>query len=426
MSLFNRTGARTSFLERNQLIIGLLAILLVAGGSAFSLLLSGGYFSRTYSVSATFADAAGLKKGDQVKVAGVEAGSVENVAIEDGAVEVTLKVARDVELSKDSSAEITIETLLGKKVVTLFDGSSGDRLEEGDVIPLDRTRTPVELVDIGDVSTELLEASDADALEEFMEGVTEITQGKREDITALIEGLGDAAAAIDDRRGELARLIDSLRILSGTFAERDDTLVNLIDNFDIVLGNLSARTGELQTLLEKTDLASHEIADLVGRNRTELNSVLDGLHTTFQVLDRHQLDLAATISYLEQAVRGYSSVGYSHGIPNRWANIFVQSLGPLGIDAFFGPCGAFDQALDELLGPDPRDCDDRARYGEDKDKDKPGEDDEPRARQRQGQRRPEPDEPDDALPDLPGDIGDLLDSVTGTAGLGDALREAAR
>lgn len=419
MSIFSRGGDRTSFLERNQLIIGLLATLLVVGGSAFSLLLSGGYFSRTYTVTATFADAAGLKNGDQVKVAGLEAGSVEGIAIEDGAVDVTMKISEDVDLARDSSAEITIETLLGKKVVTIFDGSSREQLAEGDTIPLDRTRTPVELVDIGDISTELLDASDADALEQFMQGVTEITEGKREDITSLIEGLADAAEAIDDRRDELARLIDSLRILSGTFADRDDTLVNLIDNYDVVLGNLASRTDDLQTLLEKTNLASHQTADLVARNRTKLNSALEGLHTTFQVLDRHQLDLAATVSYLEQAVRGYSSVGYSQGIPNRWANIFVQSLGPLGIDAFFGPCGALDQALDDFLGPDPRDCEDRARYGEDK-SEPPGEDDEPRSREEPETGANEPDEADD-LP-LPGDIGDLLDSVTGTLGLGETLR----
>lgn len=423
MSLFRRGGDRTSFLERNQLIIGIVGALLVLSGASFALLLSGGVFARTYSVTAIFADAAGLQTGDQVKVAGLEAGSVRGIAIEDGAVEVTLDVSRGVELSEDSAAEITVETLLGKKVVTLFDGDSRQPLEDGDTIPLESTRTPVELVEIGDISTELLDASDADALEEFMEGVTAVTEGKRDDITALIGGFADAAEAIDDRRNELARLIDSLRILSGTFAERDDTLISLIDNFDVVLGNLAQRTDDLQTLLINTDLASHETADLVARNRTKLDSTLSGLHTTFQVLDRHQLDLAATVSYLEQAVRGYSSVGYSQGHPNRWANIFVQSLGPLGIDAFFGPCGAFDQALDDLLGPDPRSCDERARYGEEKDTDKPGpDDDEEEPRGAPGSPSGDLDDLLDDVPQIPGDVGDLLDSITGTTGLGETLR----
>lgn len=420
MSLFKRGDGRTSFLERNQLIIGAIATILVIAFSAGSLLLSGGYFSRTYKVTAEFADAAGLKDGDQVKVAGLEAGSIESIELQEGKVLVEMKVSEGVVLPKDSSAEITIETLLGKKVVTLFAGTSEQELEDGDQIPLELTRTPVELVDIGTSSTELLDASDADALEDFMSNITKITEGKREDITTLIEGFGDAAEALNSRKAELSRLIDSLRTLSATFADRDDTLVNLIDNYDIVLANLAERTDDLQSLLVNTDSAAHETADLVARNRGEINSAMRGLRTTLDVLDQNQVQLAATISYLEQAVRGYSSVGYSQGHPNRWANIFVQSLGPLGMDQALGPCGAFDQALDELLGPDPRDCPDRARYGEDKDEDKPGPDDD---------NDQEPEDPagdgdgndDDSAP-LPGDIGDILDSVTGTVGLGDALR----
>jgi phospholipid/cholesterol/gamma-HCH transport system substrate-binding protein len=423
MSLFTKGGGRTSVLERNQMIIGIVGILFVVLGSAFSLLLSGGYFSRTYAVTTQFADAAGLKSGDQVKVAGLEAGSVDSVAIKDGVVEVALSVSRDVELPADSTAEITIETLLGKKTVTFFAGSSNELLADGDLVPIERTRTPVELLDIGNRSVELLEASDAEALQEFMEGVTRITEGKRAEIIDLVEGFGDAAAALDDRGEELARLIDSLRTLSATFAQRDDTLVSFIDNFDVVLGNLAQRTDDLRSLLDNTDLASHEVADLVRRNRPVFDSAIAGLTTTLRTVDRHQVDLAATVSYLEQAVRGYSSVGYSQGIPNRWANIFVQSLGPIGMDAYFGPCGAVDQALDQLLGPDPRDCPDRARYGEDKDEEKPG----PRNSSGTPQLDPEGEDGGTGpvpggIPSLPGDVGDLLDSVTGSFGLGETLR----
>src|SRR5205823_13714557 len=96
--------------------------------------------------------------------------------------------------------------------------------------------------------------------------------------------------------------------------------------------------------------AAHETADLVQRNRGKLDATLDALHTDLAVIDRHQIDLAATIGYLNQAVQGYSSVGYSSGVPNRWANIFVQSLGPAGVDALLGPCGAVDQLIDTILG----------------------------------------------------------------------------
>lgn len=413
MGLFDRKSGRTSFLERNQYIIGTIATLLVIGGSALSLLLSSGVLSSTYSVTARFEDAAGLKAGDDVKVAGLEAGKVGSIEIEDGAVAVELKINTSVKMPEDSSAEIAIETLLGKKNVTLFAGTAEKVLEDGDEITLDKTRTPVSLIDLADTSVPLLEESDAEAFEQFMVEITAITQGKRKQVTSLINNFGDVAAAIDERRDELKRLIDSLRVVATTFAERDDTLVSLIDNFDVVLANLADRTDDIEELLHATQAASNETADLVVRKRKVLDSSLQALAKTLKVVDRHQVDLAASIAYLESSVRGYQSVGYSQGVPNRWANIFVQSLGPLGIDAFLGPCGTFDQALDTLLGPDPRPCDER------------------REDEQEGEGEGEDPGPIDAgtdagdvLDDLgvPGDIGDILDSVTGSAGLGSALR----
>ena len=415
---FFKRGPQTSFLERNQIIIGVLAALFVLGGSAFALLLSGGVFADTYKVTAFFADAAGLKSGDDVKVAGLDAGKVGAVEIRDGAVAVELKINSSIEMPADSTAEIAIETLLGKKNVTLFSGSSSEELADGDEISLEDTRTPVDLIELADTSVELLEASDADALQTFMEEVTKITSGKRTQITTLVNGLADVSEAIDSRSTELSRLIDSLRTVSGTFAERDETLVSMIDKYDTVLGNLAERTEDLESLLENTDLAANEIAFTVRRNRPRLDSMLRGLHLTLKEVENHQLDLAATISYLNDSVRGYQSVGYSQGVPNRWANIFVQSLGPLGMDSAFGPCGTFDQALDALLGPDPRPCHRRADYN---DRDEPEDDNGPLP-SRSGDKDKGDDEellPEDALP---GDLGDLLDSVTGSTGLGAALR----
>ena len=406
---------RRSFLERNQIIIGLIGIALVFGGSAMALLLSGGFFEAKYKVNAVFTDAAGIKGGDDVVVAGLEAGSVDSVEIKDGYVIVGLNVNKGVKMPADTRAEITVETLMGKKSVMLTGGSDDELLADGDTIPVERTRTPVELLDLANTSVPLLEESDADALEAFLEDITQVARGKREEVSTLIDGLVNVTRAVDTRSQELERLLDSLATVGNTFEERDDTIVSLIDSLDVVLANLEERSADVQRLLETTELASMEVADLVGRNRQELNLALGSLHTTLLTLNDHQTDLAATIHYLEDAVKGYSSVGYSQGTPNRWANIFVQSLGPLGIDSFFGPCGAFDQALDDLLGPDPRPCDERAEYG---DPEEGGGGDAPAARGSQpgGPREPN----DDDI--LPGDIGDILDSVTGETSLVDGLR----
>lgn len=341
-----------SFLERNQRIVGGIALFLIVVGTALALLLQGGLLTPTYRVTAMFPDAAGVRPGDRVTVAGLPAGTVKDVAIRDGMVAIELGIEDGVELPRDSRAEIVVETLLGRQSVAMVPGGSEALLGHGDLIPPDRTTTPVDVTELNDISVDLLEASDADALETFMGEVTEITGESTDDIKALIAGLEDVTAAVDSRSRELAGLLDSLHTLARTFGERDDRIVSLIDNLNHVLGNLAERQEELETLLVSTQGASNETADLVERNRVVLDATLLSLHRDLEILDRHQGDLAAGIAYLERAVRGYSSVGYSQNTPNEWANIFVQQVGPAGIDALIGRCGLVDQLFDHYFGAD--------------------------------------------------------------------------
>jgi phospholipid/cholesterol/gamma-HCH transport system substrate-binding protein len=358
-----RRSLEKSFLERNQRLIGGIGLGLLLSGTAFSLLLTGGVFARTYRVSAVFADAAGIRPGDKVTVAGLDAGTVKGQRIENGRVVMDLAVGKSVRLPAHTRAEIVIQTLLGKRAVNLVAGERSGELRDGSVIPLDRTKTPVDITQLNDISVRLMDRSDAGALNQLMAEVTKVTEGKKEQVGQIVSGLADVAEAVDSRRTQLKSLVRSLRILSTTLGERDQTIVSLIDHLDPVLANLAARQEDIQTLLVATDSASHATADLVRRNRKVLDRTLVSLHQTFRVLDQHQLDLAAAVSYLEDAVQGYQSVGYSGGNcgrmdsrscnggkPNQWANIFVQSLGPAGVDALIGKCGAVDRMIDRILG----------------------------------------------------------------------------
>lgn len=362
-----RRSLDTSFLERNQRTIGGIGVGLLLAGTAFALLLTGGVFARTYGVSAVFADAAGIRPGDKVTVAGLDAGTVKGQRIENGRVVMDLAVSKSVKLPADSRAEIVIQTLLGKRAVNLVAGTQARELRSGSVIPLDRTQTPVDITELNDISVRLMDRSDAGALNQLMAEVAKVTEGKKEQVGQLVSGLADVVEAVDSRRAQLKSLVTSLRILSTTLGERDQTIVSLIDHLDPVLANLAARQDDIQTLLVETDSASHATADLVRRNRTVLDRTLASLHQTFQVLDQHQLDLAAAVSYLEDSVQGYQSVGYSGGncgyvdsrscnggTPNQWANIFVQSLGPIGVDVLLDKCGVVDRMIDQVLGTDCR------------------------------------------------------------------------
>jgi phospholipid/cholesterol/gamma-HCH transport system substrate-binding protein len=349
-----------AFTERNPVIIGVIVVTLIAGATGAALALDAGLFAQRYTVLARFEDTAGLEGGDKVRVAGVPSGEVGGIREEGGLVEVRLEIDEGVELSADTSAAIVVETLLGQKYVRLTTGDDWDALlEDGDVIT--DTRTPTEVLDLQNVGTPLLEESDGEALNDLMDSLSEITEGKREQVRQIIEGLDRLTSAVNERSDEASDLIDSTAVLTDTLAERDAELLNAVDNLNAVVGSLAERRAELVQLLESTASAAGATADLVGENREALDRVLDELHADLQIVGRHQVDLAQSIAYLGVAVEGFSSIGYSgpENTPHPWANIFTQLIGPVGPDALFGSCGLVDDALDLALGPDPLPCSER-------------------------------------------------------------------
>ncbi len=349
-----------SFTERNPMVLGAVTIALIAVSVIGVLVLNADVFADRYTVSARFTDAAGISPGDTVRVAGVDAGRVESVQESDGAVEVVLAVDRDVELSGDTAAAVQVETVLGTKFVRLTTGDDWDHpLQDGDTIT--DTTTPVELLDLQNTGTRLFDESDGAALNDLMDSVSQITDGKRVEVEAIIDGLGDLTRVVSDREAQARRLLDSAETLTGTLAERDDELVSAVDSLNVVVGDLAERRTALVELLRSTSAAARQVTDLVGDNRADLDVVLDEVNVTLDTIGRHQVDLAQSVAYLGVAIEGFASIGYNgpEEVARPWGNIFTQLIGPTGPDGVLGSCMPVDRMLDLVFGPDPLPCDQR-------------------------------------------------------------------
>ena len=65
------------------------------------------------------------------------------------------------------------------------------------------------------------------------------------------------------------------------------------------------------------------------------------------------------MSYLGGALKGFQSIAYSGSTPVPWGNIFVNPASLSNTFGVIGPCGAFDEVLNQVLGPDPTSCNDQ-------------------------------------------------------------------
>lgn len=350
-----------SFTERNPKIIGTVAVVVAAAVVLGVLVLNRSVFTPAYTVHARLTNAAGIVKGTEVSLAGVKVGTVRAVHVEGNAVIADLAINHGIVLPHDTAAQVKVQTVLGVLDVALEPRSGwAHPLAAGATIT--DTAIPVEFQDLENTAGTLLQKSDVAAFNQMLGSLEQITQGKQVQVAEIISGLGKFTSAIDQRQAQVGNLIDAANTLASTVAARDSQLGGIVDNLTTVVQGLAQRSSQLNALIVGTDQLATETANLIGQNQPQLQGLLAHLQAVLAVLDKHQEDLAQGVSYLSSAVRGFSSIGYSgpDNTPNNWGNIYANLVGVANGYSVLGGCAALDQALDQVLGPDPVPCDQRS------------------------------------------------------------------
>lgn len=343
-------------LEGNQLRIGVISAIVIAIGTAIAIFASGGLLKPGMDVAAEFADVAGLKSGSFVYVAGVRSGEVLGVERVGDAVKVNFKL-KSGGVPKDSSAAIIVQNTLGERAIQINPGASSEFFSGGETIPISRTKTPIDLPELGDKSAELLGELNTQALQDLTTALADVVEGKREQVDRLLNGIDQVTAILSERRAELGTLIARADVLIGAAADKDQELIRVIDGFGVTLNTLAERRQQITTLLESTASVTNTSADLIEERRQQIDDVLASLRGDLDVVDRHHIDLAHGLAYMGVAIDGFASIGYRNGEAQNdnpeWGNVFTTNLGDIGVEGLLGCGGVFDDVLTEAIGPDP-------------------------------------------------------------------------
>jgi len=158
-------------------------------------------FRSTFHLSGIFRDVAGLQAGNNVRLSGINVGTVENISIvSDTSVRVEILVDENTRkfIKKDAVASIGSEGLMGNKIITINPGTGGKmQIENNDIV---QTIQPINMDDI------------LVSLKSSIDNTTVITSN-----------LSKITANVQSGKGTLGRLLTD-KSLGKTF---DSTFVNL-------------------------------------------------------------------------------------------------------------------------------------------------------------------------------------------------------
>jgi phospholipid/cholesterol/gamma-HCH transport system substrate-binding protein len=121
-----------------EVVTGAMVLLVAAGFLAYAIVHSGRSTVSGYTLFAKFDHIDGLGVGNDVRVAGVKVGSVDQERIDPQTFQaiVGFTVRDDIKLPKDSAAIITSESLLGGKYLSLQPGGDESVLQPGQTVTI--------------------------------------------------------------------------------------------------------------------------------------------------------------------------------------------------------------------------------------------------------------------------------------------------
>jgi phospholipid/cholesterol/gamma-HCH transport system substrate-binding protein len=290
--------------SRNPLALGAVGTLaIVAVLAAVVLLPRVSLFASTRSYSASFAQAAGLSSGDEVRVAGIPEGTVTGVHLDRNVIRVDFTVPKSVQLGSETTASIEVATLLGTKYVELTPAGSGS-LSTSTPIPLRRTKVPFDLADVTNGLSSTVGGLDIPTLRSALKTVSTTFAHTPSVTHRLLRGIAGISNVVSARHAQLEELLVSTRDVTTTLAAQRDTLDSLFADADEVLATLHARRAVIHELLVDATRLGDELARLIDHNKATLGPLLDRLHVVTSLLRKDDHVLARSIDLLAPASRG--------------------------------------------------------------------------------------------------------------------------
>ena len=258
------------------------------------------FLKSAYPVSGSFRNAQELKKGDMVKMAGVEIGWVDNITLEDGRARVVMKIRTKYQdrIKTDAKAAIKFTGLMGQNFVSIEGGSAtAPKVLDGGVL---------ETYEQPDLSVLMAK------LENVASGVEGLTKSFSPDNFSTL--FGPITDFMKQNRDNLTLMIGNMKTVSDQVAQGKGTVGKIVMDeafYNAAYGavtNLQVASEDLRSVMSEAD-------GMIGQARGIIDNISQGRGTLGKLNTDEQLYAETTTAMtnlreiLQKINRGDGTVG---------------------------------------------------------------------------------------------------------------------
>lgn len=271
---------------------------------------------------AVFSDTNGLTEGDDVRMAGVRVGRVEERELRHGVAHVTFTVSGDQTVHTDSRAEVNFLNLIGQRYIDITRGSSKRGLAPGATIPVSRTSPGLDLTALFNAFKPLFDLLRPADVNKLATQITAVLQGQGPTINDLMAQTAKLTGHLAERDAVIGRVITNMSVVMETTAAHRDDLAVLIDQLGKLTHGLAGDRQQIGTAMDSMSALSIEMDDLVRRTRKPLTADVRQMNTLGAMVNQQTDMLTKGLQGAPRLLDAYArSMSYGS-----WLNTYICSL----------------------------------------------------------------------------------------------------
>ncbi|MFE6864089.1 MCE family protein [Nocardia sp. NPDC057668] len=245
----------------------------------------------TKQITAHFQATSGLYAGDDVRILGVKVGTIDSVEPNADEVVVKMTIDRGIDLPADAKAVVVSQSLVAARFIQIapaYDG--GAKMEDGAVVPIERTAIPVEWDDIktelSKLATTLGPVGDDEqgSFGRFVDTAANNLDGNGDAFRSTLRELSNTMATLSDGRTDLFSTIRNLQKFVDVLSKSNDQIVQFGGRLASVTDVLAGVSSDLGAGLDNLDTAVRDVERFIDSRGGALTEDLERLNDVVQLL----------------------------------------------------------------------------------------------------------------------------------------------
>ena len=341
-------------MSRRGLLAGVAVVLigLLVAGAIFVVRQT---FFKPKTITAYFTSATAIYPGDDVRVSGVKVGSIASIEPVGTQAKMVMHVDRDVPIPADAKAVIVAQNLVAARYVQLAPAYkvTGPKMNDGAVIPAERTAEPVEWDEVKDqlmrLSTELGPNAKVStpSVARFIDSAADALAGNGDKLRQTIAELSGVGRILADRSGNIADIVKNLQIFVTALRDSNTQIVQFENRLATLTSVIDDNRSDLDAALSDLSVALGEVQRFIAGSRNQTSEQIERLANVTQNLVDHKTDVE---NILHLAPTAFSNFYHIYN-PDTGSQVGAPVLNPLLQNPMWFYCGMIG-AVENVTGPE--------------------------------------------------------------------------